>query len=279
MTMQMTIEKITPKKAAEYIATVDTSKQRPLKQAKIDDYATSMAHGHWVLTHQGIAFDDEGNLCDGQHRMHAVVKSGVTVEMQVTRNMIQKQGNLFTFDAIDQGVKRHIGEQLHVRHGVKNANTTAAAAKLIAQLCTNRGLVMTVANTLGVLQYFQKEIEEAHSMLQSTAGMLRAPILGSCAFALRVGGDPVREYVKKVGSGENIKRGDPAFAFRQYALNYKVDGGGYGRGALQLACLTCAMHAMIGSDLKQIKQSKRGVDFFMDKQPRVVKAICDMFQI
>ena len=279
MKMRMTIETITPAKALEYLATVDTSKQRPLKKMKIDDYAASMAHGHWVLTHQGIAFDDEGNLCDGQHRMHAVVKSGATVEMQVTRNLVQKQNDLFTFDAIDQGVKRHIGEQLHVRHGVKNANQTAAAAKRIAQLCTNRGLVMTVANTLGVLQYFRKEIEASHGMLQSTSGMLRAPILGSCAFALRVGGEPVRDFVEKVGSGESIKRGDPAFAFRQYALNYKVNGGGYGRGALQLACLTSAMHAMIGSDLKLIKRSKIGLDFFADKQPRVVKAICDMFTI
>jgi len=130
-----------------------------------------------------------------------------------------------------------------------------------------------------VLQYYGKEINDAHGMLQSTAGMLRAPILGSCAFALRVGGEPVREFVEKVGSGESIKRGDPAFAFRQFALNYKVHGGGYGRGALQSACLICAMHAMIGSDLKLIKHSKRGIEFFLDKQPRVVKAICDMFEI
>ena len=279
MNMQMTIEKITPAIAAAYLETVDTNKQRPLKQKKIDDYAAAMTHGHWVITHQGIAFDDDGNLCDGQHRLHAVIKSGVTIETQVTRNLVQKQNDLFTFDAIDQGVKRHIGEQLHVRHGIKNANQTAAAAKVIAQLCTNRSLVMTVANTLGVLQYFQKEIYEAHVMLKPTSGMLRAPIFGSCSFALRVGGDPVKEFVQKIGSGENIKRGDPAFAFRQYALNYKIVSGGYGRGALQLACLTCAMHSMIGSEIKQIKHTKRGLDFFADKQPRVVKAICDMFEI
>jgi hypothetical protein len=278
MKMQMTIEKITPAKALQYIATVDMSKQRPLKQSKINDYASAMSHGHWVMTHQGIAFDDEGNLCDGQHRMHAVVKSGATVEMQVTRNLIQKQGDLFTFDAIDQGVKRHIGEQLHVRHGVKNANHIASAVKKIVQLCLNKNPVMSVANTVAALKYYESELHVCHSLLSVTNGMTKAGILGPAALALRVGGEKVKSFVEKVGNGENIKKGDPAYTFRQYALSYKTQGGGKG-DRLEYAFCLCAMHAMIGSEIKLIKQTRKGVDFFLDKQPRVVKAICDMFEI
>jgi hypothetical protein len=278
--MQMTIEKITPAKASAYVATVDTSKQRPLKQKKIDDYAAAMSHGHWVLTHQGIAFDDEGNLCDGQHRMHAVIKSGATVEMQVTRNLIQKQGELFTFDAIDQGVKRHIGEQLHVRHGVKNANCIAAAAKSIARLCTNKSVVMSVANTIGVLKYYSDPLEYAHACLIQTAGMTRAQILGPSGLCLRIGGEPVKQFVHSVGTGENIKKGDPAYAFRQYALNSNTcGGGGSGASPMESAFCLCAMHAMCGSSIIKIKNTRKGVDFFLDKQPKVVKAVSDMFAI
>jgi hypothetical protein len=278
MKMQMTIEKITPAKAVEYIATVDTSKQRPLKQSKINDYASAMSHGHWVITHQGIAFDDEGNLCDGQHRMHAVVKSGVTVEMQVTRNLIQKQGDLFTFDAIDQGVKRNIGEQLHVRHNVANANQVAAGAKKIVHLCTAKNPVMSVANTLAVIKYYEKELQDAISMLRGTRALLRAPVVGAAAFCLRVGGAPVRSFVELCGTGENIGRGNPAFAFRNYALNNYVHGGGV-RGQMESAFCVCAMHAMLGNEIKLIKPTNRGIDFFADKQQRAVKAICDMFEI
>ena len=277
--MKTSIEIITPAKAAQYLESVDTSKQRPLKQKKIDDYAIAMSHGHWVVTHQGIAFDDEGSLCDGQHRLHAVVKSGVTIKTQVTRGLNQKQNDLYTFDAIDQGVKRHIGEQLHVRHGVKNANHVAAASKAIVQICLNRSVVMTVANTVGVLQYYGKEIQDCFSMLGATKGMLRAPILGGAAFCLRGGDSNVRQFIDAVGNGESIKRGDPAYAFRQFAFNYTIHSGGYGRGALQLAMCLCAMHAMMGSELKQIKHTKRGVDFFADKQPRVVRAIGEMFSM
>jgi len=276
MNVKTTTEKITPALAQQYLATVDTSKQRPLKQSKIDDYAIAMIHGHWVLTHQGIAFDDAGNLCDGQHRLQAVVKSGVTIETQVTRNLAQKQNDLFTFDAIDQGVKRHIGEQLHVRYGVENANQAAAAIKKIVQLCTFSNPVMTVASTVAVLPYFGSEIQKCHAMLRNTAGMLRSPILGAAAFCLRPGGELVKSFVSAVGSGENLSKGNPALTFRQYALNASVYGGG-NCGKMEYAFCTCAMHAMTGKTITRVQHTRAGVDFFADKQPRVVKAICEMF--
>jgi hypothetical protein len=278
MNMKMTIEEITPSKAIKYLETVDTSKQRPLKQSKIDDYAVSMARGHWVVTHQGIAFDDDGNLCDGQHRLHAVVKSGVTIRTQVTRNLTQKQNDLFTFDAIDQGVKRNVGEQMHVRYGVANANQTAAAAKKIVHLCIGKNPVMSVAMTVAVWRLYEKEIAACIQALRPTKTMLHAPILGSAAFCMRPGGENVMRFIEKVGSGEDLKSGDPALTFRQYALNRPVHGGGV-RGAMEAAFCLCAMHAMVGNKLKTIKHTHRGVDFFADKQPRVVKAIADMFEI
>jgi hypothetical protein len=42
-----------------------------------------MLNGNWVLTHQGIAISKSGKLIDGQHRLAAVVKANVPVEMMV----------------------------------------------------------------------------------------------------------------------------------------------------------------------------------------------------
>jgi len=274
--IKTTVETVTPSQAAKYIATVDASKQRPIKESKIADYAGAMSRGHWMLTHQGIAFDDAGSLCDGQHRMHAVIRSGVPIETLVTRNLVQTQGDMFTFDAIDQGVKRRVGDQLHVRHGVENSCLTASATRKIVQFCVPKNPAMTVATTLAVLHYYGAEIKSALSMLRPTKGMLRAPIIGASAFCLRPGGEAVRSFISAVGTGENLSKGNPALAFRQYALNNSSAGGGKG-GGLELAFCLCAMHAMLGSSLRQVKYSHRGVDFFADKQPRVVNAIREMF--
>jgi hypothetical protein len=46
-----------------------------------------MKNGAFELTHQGIAFYEDGCLADGQHRLSAIVKSGVTVQMMVARGI------------------------------------------------------------------------------------------------------------------------------------------------------------------------------------------------
>ena len=83
--MKTQIETITPRIAEQYLTTMTTN--RSLKSSVISRYADDMIAGRWVLTHQGIAFDENGSLCDGQHRLQAIIKSGVSVSMVVTRGV------------------------------------------------------------------------------------------------------------------------------------------------------------------------------------------------
>lgn len=46
-------------------------------------YARDMQDGNWQLTHQGILLGKNGIVIDGQHRLHAVVLSGCSVQMMV----------------------------------------------------------------------------------------------------------------------------------------------------------------------------------------------------
>ena len=68
--------------AAEWLAR--NTFNRNLSQHSVNRYASDMSAGNWTLTHQGIAFDDQGVLVDGQHRLAAIIKSGVDVRMMVT---------------------------------------------------------------------------------------------------------------------------------------------------------------------------------------------------
>lgn len=52
-----------------------------------DRMVRAMRSGEFRHTHQGIAFDTIGNLVDGQHRLAAIVESGITQTMQVTYNV------------------------------------------------------------------------------------------------------------------------------------------------------------------------------------------------
>jgi hypothetical protein len=227
-----------------------------------------------MLTHQGIAFDDAGNLCDGQHRVAAVVESGVSVKMMVTTGMNEKQGELFTFDAIDRGALRGIGQQLQVRHGVTNANRMAGAARTVALLCTRSSTKMTVATTLAVLEKYGDQIRHVINALKSPQVLLGGGASGTLAFCLKAM-PSLSTFIDRIGDGDGIKKGDPAYALREHLLTNNINGGLF--AGREKACALCAMHEVLGNRVMQIKQTMAGIDFFADKQPRIVDEIAAMF--
>lgn len=73
---------ITPTLALKWLES--NSHNRPVAYETVKVYARDMAMGDWTITHQGIAFDYNDRLIDGQHRLWAIVESKTTVIMQVT---------------------------------------------------------------------------------------------------------------------------------------------------------------------------------------------------
>lgn len=68
---------VTPDLAAKMLES--NTHNRDLKQTVVDKYASDMAKGLYQETHQGIAVADDGTILDGQHRLWAVIQSGVSV--------------------------------------------------------------------------------------------------------------------------------------------------------------------------------------------------------
>lgn len=73
---------VTPDMAKQWIIT--NKSNRPVKSWAVNRYAKDMIAGNWSSNHQGIAFDMDGNLADGQHRLLAIIKSGISIKMLVT---------------------------------------------------------------------------------------------------------------------------------------------------------------------------------------------------
>jgi hypothetical protein len=81
-TMEMRVINVTPEMAKSFLA-FNYKGNRNLKPSWVKDLAGRIQRGEWRLTHQGILFDKNGNLVDGQHRCHAIVEAGVPVDMVV----------------------------------------------------------------------------------------------------------------------------------------------------------------------------------------------------
>jgi hypothetical protein len=101
--IQVTCEWITPAKARDMLA--GNYGNRPLRKAVVDRLAAEMRSGYWQLSHQGIAFSSDGRLLDGQHRLNAVIKADVAVQMMVARNVPDD-----AFKVTDRGVQRTIAD-------------------------------------------------------------------------------------------------------------------------------------------------------------------------
>lgn len=78
-----TTELITPDMASEMLK--HNTNNRPINWRKVEEYANIMISGAWKLHSQGIVFDEKGVLLTGQKRLWAVVYSGVSVYMRVSR--------------------------------------------------------------------------------------------------------------------------------------------------------------------------------------------------
>lgn len=80
----VTLETITPQLALQYL---EHNKNRNLQEGYAQRLAKMMVDGEWQLTHQGIAFNCDGSLRDGQHRLRAVVLSGIPQQFWVARGV------------------------------------------------------------------------------------------------------------------------------------------------------------------------------------------------
>jgi hypothetical protein len=91
----------------------------------VEAYARAMIRGEWLLNGESIIVSREGLLNDGQHRLEAVIKSGVGVPMQITFGVERDSRH-----TVDQGAARSPGDIL-VMYGERNAHQLAHALQFL----------------------------------------------------------------------------------------------------------------------------------------------------
>lgn len=79
------MELITPERAKELL--LKNSSNRPLNKATVNWYSRQMLAGQWTLSGQTISISSDNRLIDGQHRLFAVVQSGVSIYFNIAYNV------------------------------------------------------------------------------------------------------------------------------------------------------------------------------------------------
>jgi len=126
-------ELITPEIAQEMLK--NNKRNRPINWKKVEDYARIMAAGEWKLHSQGIILAFDGLILTGQKRLWAVVYSGVSVLMRVSRGCPADTARL-----IDRGTPQ-TGRDLAARETErKHTATEASISRGVAVLRGNKSI-------------------------------------------------------------------------------------------------------------------------------------------
>jgi hypothetical protein len=117
------LELITPEIATKYLGR-NFERNRNLKKTWVFRLEKTMRDGEFYTTHQGIAFDEEGNLVDGQNRLQAIANSGVSVWVWVIRGINHKAVRAF-----DRGLNRTITDQIRITTNLEIKQDHIAVAR------------------------------------------------------------------------------------------------------------------------------------------------------
>jgi hypothetical protein len=115
---------ITPEIAKAMLAS--NTQNRKLQQNVIDNYARDMEGGRWHLNGEAISFSTTGRLLNGQHRLNAIVQSGISVDIQINENVDEA-----AFKSIDTGRKRSAGDVLAMMGHHNNSQIASLTRVLI----------------------------------------------------------------------------------------------------------------------------------------------------
>lgn len=270
---------VTPAKSAAWLK--NNFVNRPVKEDVIVAYARDMMAGQWVPTHQGIAFNDQDALIDGQHRLLAVVMSGVTVRMMVTFGLPSKIAGreMTTMDCVDRGRTRSVADQLVIQHGFKYGSLTASICAALASLCCGeRTRRLSVGQTLEVFREFEQGVQFVIEHRSKEHGLKTAGVLAGFAFALAVDGNPVSHMFTAMNSGDGLT---PTLKLLRDFLTSdeaKLFSRSLDRGLAELTLQ--AIHLVgIGQEVTKLEMSLDGVNHYRAAQAKRVEKIAGLFKL
>lgn len=152
--MKAEVMTVTPELAREYLKHNESN--RSLRRTRILQYAHDMKEGKWNLTGQGITFGKDGNLLDGQHRLHAVVFANVPVDFLV----VTDADVVATYDC---GLTRSIVDRFKLA-GKGTGSIYTPAGQAIIRLCylieKCGGVVSNVSPTTSDIEsYIESDVD------------------------------------------------------------------------------------------------------------------------
>jgi len=273
---KITTETITPIQAKKMLES--NRSNRKVNQERVKSLAQQIKDGKYIMPPDAIAFDREGRLINGQHRLYACVMANIAIQSIVYRNADEK-----VFMITDIGMRKTGGHALSTM-GYTNTTNLSGLARYVYliettpennQWWTNMSAVSPgdIVSTIESFPDLQSQVRVALNLTSKKKVMrLRTsptPIGLALHLAAQAGQyDAMEEFLTTAASGAGIEDGSPELALVRY-LTRNGDMAGTNMGE-QMACvLACTLKAYIA------KQNGKSIQVLSwrptDTYPRLTK--------
>jgi hypothetical protein len=228
--MRVEVVEVTPQMARDWLFRSSDQRQRTMSMHRVDRIAHDIITGQWKMTHQPVALDSHGIVIDGQHRLAAVGKSKIAVQMLVAYDADPE-----TFDVIDTGAARTPADTLKIA-GYANSAHVAASVRVLLAYDEVKGTQRTFSavsrliSTSDVVRLISSErgdeLMDAIPYAAQIAGQWgrygTKTWLAAGIQILKDAGVPkptVSNYCERLKDGAMLKPGSPILAMRRYIMS------------------------------------------------------------
>ncbi len=215
-----TIMEVTPHQARAWL--LKNNMNRPVNKDNLALLAKEMKSKNFHLTGESIKIAEDGTLLDGQHRLMAIVESGIAVKMFVMKGLPKE-----AFKFIDTGRMRQAGDVLGI-DGIKNPSKIAAVVKFI--IAFKRGQYFSAANqrTRGatkitnvmVSDFASKNIKSLYDSYGFGFGkgkrLIAGTLISSMHFLFKnIDEKAADDFINKLVEGTNLTKESPIFMLHE----------------------------------------------------------------
>lgn len=244
----VSIMSVSPVQAEDWLKN-NHKKNRKFRKLKADEYAADMRAGRFNLGIQVIAFDTNKQLVNGQHVLHAVLMSGVTVRCIVMWNAPPS-----VLMIADGGMKRSTDDHFTMSGKQYPRGCGSTVRRVIIGLDrTVRGGISDQTVSAFMEQHVNA-VAFAHTNLPKSpfaSSFIRAPICR--AYICKRGKDKLERFCKTLTTGIMSDKTDTASVLLRnvtLALGAEKSGSQKTRADLYALTETALTRFLAGSDSK-----------------------------
>lgn len=234
---------------------------RTLTAWHVDELVKEIKAGRWKVNGDMIRISVSGRILDGQHRLTAVIKSGMTIQTWIMDGLDDD-----IFDTIDVG-KRRSGSDTLGCLGEKNTYRLASALTLVDKYMTGR-VEKNVTYSNGEIEELLAKYPEVRDSIQTSgkARMLILPsVLDACHY-LFSRKDPAAAnlFFDRVTRGSGLDERDPEYVLRERLVANSLAKAKLSKTHIFALCVKAWNHSRSGKKIQCLKLNMRDgkmVDF------------------